>query len=170
MIDNSFGGTSNFSMVFYAFPEVVFYMQEFQVPEIRLPTASVNSMTMDIRIAGEKLEYDQVFTMNYALDEQLITYSSLVNWLVKIRNPSDITTHLGDWRQYSSDAMLIVRGNNMQEITRFHFVNCYPVSVAGPLYKTNESENNVQLLQAGFNYDYFMISPINEPIPGFGAG
>ena len=166
MIENSFSAQFNFSLVFFTIPDVVFYMQEFQVPEVRLPVAQVNSMPLDIRIAGEKLEFDQTFTINYALDEQMMTYTSLLDWMMRIRDPADVSTHIGDWRAYSTDAIVIARGNNLQEIARFHFVNCFPASVAGPLYQTTSNENETRVLQASFNFDYFKLADLTSPVPG----
>lgn len=166
MIEQSFANQFNYSIVFFKIPTVVFFMQEFQVPEIRLPTTTIHSQSLDFRLAGEKIEFDENFTINYALDEKLETYTSLIDWAYAIRNPDDTITHIGDWRHIVDDAILIVRGNNQQPVMRFQFIDCFPTSISGPRFTTTASEPEVQSLSATFNYSYFKLLKGDEVLPG----
>lgn len=180
-LDRSLLQKYNYTLVFDRVVDTVFYAQEVQVPGVKLGAVPVPSFTNDVPIPGDKLEFEQEFLIQFVLDENIRAYRSVYQWLVQIRSPISTDTHqLLRYPQLQrplfdpnkpprgcySDARLVIRGGNGQEVAHYHFVDCFPTGLPGFMLKSTEDGNEPTPVQASFAYSYFVMTlPEDEPLP-----
>jgi len=128
------------------------------IPQIRMSMDAFNNP-----IPGDKLEYDDVFSMSVILDEEFKAYQQVHDWMWSMRSPIDLSTHLYVKDCYS-DATVSVLGNNQQIIGRYNFVDCFPVSLPGPTHKTTSSEDEPMLVQISFAFTRFKYEKAGYPV------
>lgn len=153
-IDRSRAHPFNFSITFEKIKNTIFFCQEVTIPTMSISQIRMSMDAFDDPIPGDKMTFDDRLTLTVLMDEEFKAYEAIHDWMWEIRSPEDLKTHKMVKDCYS-DAAVTVRGNNQQIIGRYHFVDCFPINLPGPQYKSTSQDDEIMVFTADFAFTRF---------------
>ena len=164
----SYVAPQNFYMVVESLPELVFSIQQLQVPnvtggEVPLPNRLNPNRAF---IPGSGVDYTTL-DVTFLLDKNLRNYYSVLKWIKAINHPED-HEQFSNWVNDSSKntskegfskttSNLTVfgcdAGNN--PLLHWNFVDSFPISLDGPSYDATAPNIDYLTSVASFRYVYF---------------
>jgi len=156
---------SKFTLNFDRLPYVEFFVQNVNIPGMKVNNLTQPTPFRNAPIPGNKIEYDNLI-MEFIIDEQLLSWLSIRNWMSGYSFPESFEQYKnlsmqekiqisGSKPQYS-DASLTIMTNKNNPIITFSFSDVFPVSLGGIELSTKNSALNVKTCMAEFqftNYD-----------------
>jgi hypothetical protein len=120
----------------------------------------------NLYITPDKLEYGD-FTLTFRVDEEMVSYLELYNWLLGITFPDnfdqygDLTTRdQGDSSGVYSDATLSILNSSKNVNIEVQFEDLFPVSLSEILMDVKSSDINYVEATASFKYKNFTITAV----------
>ncbi len=162
MNDRSTARPFNFEVTFDRIKSTVFYCQEVTIPTMNISQVRISQGAFDVPIPGDKMTYDDSWSITVILDENNEAYQVVHDWMWAIRSPMGLTEHK-IVKDCLSDAVVTLKGNNQQVIGRYHFVDCFPISLPGPVHKTTSSEDEQMTIQISFSFTRFKYERVGYP-------
>ena len=98
---------NQFSIYFEIFPTTQFFVTRANVPGITLGSATVPTPLIDVPMVGEKLVYDNL-EVSFIVDEQLINYQEIHQWMLNIGFPYAHSQFMGTDRPSTSPTRNVV--------------------------------------------------------------
>jgi hypothetical protein len=146
-------------------PELSFFCQEISLPSISLPEATQLNPFSKIPLSGDQIEFDTL-RVQFLVDEKMSNYKSIHNWIIGLgfpENNSQYTqeiegaTILGssEVARSSSDATLIILGNNNKPIQVIQFSDCVPESLESITFTSTNQDVQYLIGSASFRYSYY---------------
>lgn len=160
-------------------PKVEYFCTAVNVPGITLGSVTQLTPLRDIPLPGENLSYADL-TMTFMVDENLINYQEIHNWLTGLGFPRDnkqyqdlsnsgsdrfptsrggVSTEIGKIRYAApsaggtySDATLTILTNKNNPVSEIRFSDMFPVSLSGLNY--NQQATDIQYLTAEVSFKY----------------
>lgn len=128
------------------FPNVDFYCQSVNFPDISVPVTDVPTMwrTFPI-IAGGGVSYGDL-QVNFIIDEEMENYASIFNW-IRDNGQSEDTAPLT-----LSSARLLIHTSNLNPQLIVDFQYMFPYSLSQVQFDATVGENEVITAQASFKY------------------
>lgn len=128
-------------LFFPKLPDVVFFLQNIQLPSINVNSVSQNTRYVDTNEIGEKVNYAP-FSITFLVDKQFKNWSSIFNWMKRM---SVAGTVVGD----TDNPVLIIDGKET-----LRFIGSWPTSLGGIELASTVSESQNVKATLTINYDY----------------
>ena len=160
-------------------PKVEYFCTAVNIPGITLGSVTQLTPLRDIPLPGENLSYADL-TMTFMVDENLINYQEIHNWLTGLGFPKEhkqyqdlsnsgsdrfptsrggVNTEIGKVKYAApsaggtySDATLTILTNKNNPVSEVRFSDMFPVSLSGLNY--NQQATDVQYLTAEVSFKY----------------
>jgi len=143
-------------------PSLSFFCQEVNLPSLSLPEAQQLNPFTKISLAGDQLEFGSL-TVQFLVDENMENYKAIHNWLVGLGFPenneqyknfidSASVLELSEVARSSSDATLVILGNNNNPIQTIEFKDCIPESLESLTFLSTNQD--VQYLVGSVSFKY----------------
>lgn len=155
---------TKFLVTFDRIPTVQYFCQVANIPGVSLGQAPLNYSGADIYAPGNKLTYNQL-TLTFTIDEKLIGWQELYNWLRAIASPegTEVRNRLRELQStrnsYYSDGILTVMSALNNPIINIHYINLFPISLSDITFDAKASADEIITADATFVYDYFNFEP-----------
>jgi len=147
--------TRNYEFNFGFIPETTFEITSCPLPAISMGVAIQPSPYHDIKIPGDKAEFDPLI-IEFIVDEEFKSYLEILNWIQTMRT---IGRNPGAIKDVVSDAHLRILSNNHIPISTFRFEGVFP-SLLGEIQFSTQDGTEVQVCSASFQYtDFDVVKP-----------
>jgi len=157
-------------------PNVSYFCQAANIPEMNLPPAVLPTPLVDIPYAGEKLDFG-VLMIRFLIQEDMKNYKELYDWMIGLGFPEDHEQHtkFEESQSYrfpdvekkpfmSSDATLFLLDSNNNPITNIIFRDAFPVSLQGLDFEISTGNTDYMVGVAMFRYRDFLIETTTPPV------
>lgn len=142
----TFDGLPNnkFSLIIPSLPNVVFFLQTFSLPEIRVNEIEIPTRFVDYNGIGEKLDY-QPFQVSFLVDKYSRNWVSVFNWMKSM-------TVGGTNVDKTDDIVLMIDGKEF-----IRFMGAWPMTLTS--YRLDSTVETFTYVTASvtFNYDYLEV-------------
>jgi len=146
-------------------PELSYFCQEVSLPAITLPEATQLNPFSKIPLSGDQIDFDTL-RVQFLVDENMANYRSIHDWIVGLgfpENNSQYTQAIGniaipgasEVARSSSDATLVILGNNNQPIQVIQFADCVPESLESITFTSTNQDVQYLIGSASFRYSYY---------------
>lgn len=142
-----------------------YFCQEVSLPAVTLPEATQLNPFSKIPLSGDQIEFDTL-RVQFLIDEKLENYKAIHNWIIGLGFPEDYSQYTGaiaaasipgmsEVAMSSSDATLIILGNNNQPIQTIQFADCVPESLESITFTSTNQDVQYLIGSASFRYTYY---------------
>lgn len=142
-----------------------YFCQEISLPAVTLPEAVQLSPLAKIPLAGDQLEFDTL-RVQFLVDERMENYKAIHNWIVGLGFPEDYGQYtltvggaeipgMSEVARSSSDATLVILGNNNKPIQTIQFADCVPESLESITFTSTNQDVQYLIGSASFRYTYY---------------
>ena len=163
-----------FKFQIHNIPNVSYFCQAANIPEINLPPATQPTPLVDIPQPGDKLEFG-VLMIRFLIQEDMKNYQELYNWLIGLGFPVDhkqyaaygktqeyrfpdiSTTKQASLGQFSDASLFLLDSNNNLQ-TEFQFRDAFPVSLQGLDFEISTGQTDYMVGVAMFRYRDYIIN------------
>ena len=146
-------------------PNVTFFCQEVNLPEISIGVPEFNTPLSMVPIAGDMLTYGNL-NVQFLVDDQMVNYKSIHNWLIGMGFPesnqqytdfiaSDNRGINSELAKSNSDATLTILGPNNVAIQNIQFVDMFPISLDSINFVSNVDDIQYLVGNATFRYNLY---------------
>ena len=146
-------------------PELSFFCQEVSLPSITLPEATQLTPFSKISLSGDQIDFDTL-RVQFLIDEKMANYKAIHNWIVGLgfpENNSQYTQYIegasmpgiSEVAKSSSDATLVILGNNNMPIQAIQFADCVPESLESITFTSTNQDVQYLIGSASFRYTYY---------------
>ena len=163
-----------FKFQIHNIPNVSYFCQAANIPEINLPPATQMTPLVDIPHPGDKLEFG-VLIIRFLIQEDMKNYTELYNWLIGLGFPVDHKQYkeYGTDQSYRfpdidpakqqalgqfSDASLFLLDSNNNLQTQFIFRDAFPISLQGLDFEIASGQTDYMVGVAMFRYRDYIIN------------
>lgn len=161
------GGSYQFSI--QKLPRVAYFVQQVSVPAITLGVQTQASSVHEIKIPGDRLEYDTL-SLTFQVDENLENWNQIYAWMYGLGYPeghqlyreflaqpinSSSFTELA--KGYSEGSLIILNSAN-RPIQTFNFIDMFPTSLSGLEFDSTDTSSNALTASVQFAYTYYHIT------------
>jgi len=150
-------------------PEISFFCQEANLPEISLPSAEMESPLSLMPIPGDKMTYGELNVI-FLVDEDMSNYVAVHNWIVGMGFPEShdqyknfISDRTDSFNKsplvsgYSDGTLQILNSSNRPSRT-IQFVDLVPISLSSLQLQSNTSDTIYLAGNASFRYTYYKFT------------
>jgi hypothetical protein len=147
-----------------------FFAQSVNIPGLTVSPTSQPTMFITAPVPGDRLVYEQL-KVSFLLDEPLLTWSSIVDWIKGISFPENFGQYANLPKQQQiqiaaamkqnkaqySDVKLTVMTNKNNPILSISFTDVFPIGLSGFTLDNTENAQSIKTAEATFwftNYDY----------------
>jgi len=109
---------------------------------------NVPNSSIDYSIPGSKLQFHPL-TINFLVDEDLLNYKEVYNWMMEMRSPEN-STQKDVW----SDCVLSLLSNQGNPLHHITFVDTYPIELSD-LQFDYRTPADPQFASVTLEYTYF---------------
>ena len=169
-----------FKFQIHNIPNVSYFCQAANIPEMNLPPAIQATPLVDIPYAGDKLDFG-VLMIRFLIQEDMKNYKELYDWLVGLGFPESHEQYktFGQTQAYRfpdldpkkqqslgqhSDASLFLLDSNNNPITQIIFRDAFPVSLQGLDFEIASGQTDYMVGVAMFRYKDYVIETTAQPV------
>lgn len=158
---------TSYQLILPRFPYVQYFATDFVIPEIKLPMANVSTPFTDLRIAGDKPEFE-VMTFNFMVDENMTNYMEVFNWLNSIgfsEDYSDYTSYTNKDKSQplgEQDVKVVVMSSKSNPIQTITFKDAIPIALSGLPFTSQDPETNYVKASLTMAYTKFEFDNANN--------
>lgn len=147
-------------------PDLSFFCQEANIPELMLPLTEAASPLVNARLPGDKPLYGDL-SVTFMVDEQMNNYVAIHNWLVGMGFPEDWIQYteyldnrkneavISDMAALFSDATLSILNSTNNVVRTIRFVDVFPTSLTSLVMTSTNSDTQYLAGTATFGYTYY---------------
>ena len=163
-----------FKFQIHNIPNVSYFCQAANIPEINLPPAQQPTPLVDIPHPGDKLEFG-VLMIRFLIQEDMKNYQELYDWLIGLGFPANHKQYseYGKTQEYRfpdidptkqaalgqfSDASLFLLDSNNNLQTEFQFRDAFPISLQGLDFEIASGQTDYMVGVAMFRYRDYIIN------------
>lgn len=150
-------------------PNVTYFMQEVEIPDIKLPPAIQSTPFTDIPWVGNNVYFGDL-NIDFKISEDFANYNELYNWITTVgfaRNTKDYgdLTRLPKFSGLGvySDISIIPTDNLKNPNYEFVFEDCWPTALGKFKLQTNTKDVPTLNCTASFKYTIFTIKSLVKP-------
>jgi hypothetical protein len=165
-INKNFLSPLNFRFQIKKAPNVNFFIQKVNIPDITLSSPEPNNPFVKTPIPGEHLSYGTLEVF-FAVDEDLTNYLEIHNWLVALGKPESFKQYADIQNKPSytgdgiySDITVLVMSSVKQPNFDITYTDAFPVSLSSLVFNTIDENVNYITASATFKYTYYNITKI----------
>lgn len=150
------------------YPEIQFFCQEVNLPEISLPPAIFQNPFVKIPVPGDKIDFGDL-QITFMINENMDNYKAIYDWLVGLGFPESNDQYKNfiqsktnalapnDSTASSSDAILQILGSNNTPVKTIQFVDVIPTALSSLQLQTVTQDTTYIMGQATFAYTSFKL-------------
>jgi hypothetical protein len=167
---------NGFRFVVHNLPNVSFFCQSVNIPDIQLGEVSVATPLHDLFTPGEKVRFGDL-NIRFLIQENMANYRELYNWMLALGNPenSEQYTSFIESQAYRfpntpknkladkvsvSDATLIVLDSNNNPVIDIQFQDMFPVAISGLDFDVSSGDTEYFQGVASFRYRQYLIGSV----------
>lgn len=144
-------------------PEITYFCQEVNLPSVGLGMTNVATPFIDYSVAGDKLDFGEL-TVQFMIDAEMKNYKAIFDWMQGLGFPESYDqyttqvsspTSTSEVSASTSDASLVILGNNNVPIRYVHFVDCLPLSLESLTFTSNSQDVQYLIGNVTFRYSYY---------------
>ena len=157
-----------FKFVIKKTPNVNYFVQSVNLPNVNLGEAVLPSPFKRIPIAGDHIEYGDL-QITFKVDENMQNYLELFNWIKAIGFPDTFDQHKAVDPKYVSsytgegiysDASLVILSSAMNPVHEVVFRDAFPVALTDFNFDARASDVEYVEATATFKFRTFDITPL----------
>jgi hypothetical protein len=161
-VNKNFLSPLNFRFQIKRAPNVNFFIQKVNIPNIALPETYHNNPFVKIPYAGDHMQYGTL-DIAFKVDEDFVNYLEIHNWIRGLGFPrgfeeykaiSDGNTLLGNGLR--SDISLIVLNSSKNPNYEIVFVDAFPIELSELQFLSTDT--SVDYLQATVSFKYTLFN------------
>lgn len=159
-IINNYLSPTNFTISIEKLPNVEFFTQKLQIPDVTVTPASLGTPLANIYEYGDRIEYGELVT-TMILDENMNNYKEILNWIEGYASPESskqnkVYTATG----HESDIIATITNSHKNPNIRFTFKNCFPTSLGGVSLDVNVTDVAYATTTVNWRYDTFTMEQL----------
>ena len=142
-----------------------YFCQEVSLPAITLPEATQLTPFSKVPLSGDQIDFGPL-TIQFMIDAKMENYKAIHNWIIGLGFPEDysqyttvvgsaIPASLSEVAQSSSDATLIILGNDNNPIQTIQFADCVPQSLESITFTSTSQDVTYLIGSVQFMYSYY---------------
>ena len=164
---------NSFKFMVHNIPNVSYFCQAANIPEINIPAAEQSTPLVDIPYPGDKLQFGPLM-IRFLVQEDMANYKELYDWLIGLGFPeshkqSSEYTQKQEYRfpdanpqklqgiALHSDASLFMLDSNNNPITKIVFRDAFPISLQGLDFEISSGNTDYLVGVAMFRYRDYLI-------------
>ena len=156
---------NGFKFTITKIPEVEFFCQEVNLPEISIGSFIQGTPFSDAHVPGEKLTYGEL-NVQFLVDEEMVNYTAIYNWIVALgfpQNYQQYTTYMtaqaiasaSELSKNYSDALLQVLNNTNNPIKTIQFRDIFPTTLGSLTFLSTAQDVQYLVGNATFRFTYY---------------
>ena len=156
----------NFRFQIKKAPNVNFFLQKVNLPEISVRNFDTPNPFVKIPYPGDHIDYG-LLNISFKVDENLSNYLEIHEWLRALAPPEDRAEYgklesFASWTGQGvySDVSLIVLTSTHMPNYDIVYVDAFPTNISGLNFSTSDTDVNYIEATATFKYTYYKISKI----------
>jgi hypothetical protein len=167
-----FASPSQFRFSLLKIPTVEYFATQVNIPGISFSgDAAINTRFKSVAFMGDTLDFSDL-EVTFLVGETLQNYREIHDWMTGIAFPkntqqfADAVSNSESTRpaggsgranpsRLMSDATLTILSNKNNPILRANFTNCYPTSLSGLNYNTQQTDTEQLTATVTFKYDIY---------------
>jgi hypothetical protein len=146
-------------------PTLSYFCQEVSLPAITLPEATQLTPFSKVALAGDQIDFDTL-RVQFLIDDKMENYKAIHNWIIGLGFPEDYaqytaiidsvtTAAMSEVAKSSSDATLVILGNDNNPIQTIQFVDCIPQSLESITFTSTNQDVTYLIGSVTFSYSYY---------------
>jgi len=149
-------------------PNVNFFVTDVKLPSLSLGFVEIPTPFKIVEIAGNKLDYGD-FELTFRLDEDLVSYFEIYNWLTAIGFPENFkqfaklknsSSAYGSLETQYSDGTVTILKSDMEPNIEINFQNMYPTSISDINFTATDTDVNYITATVTFKYQIYHVKKI----------
>lgn len=144
-------------------PDLTFFCQEVNLPNITLGESAMATPLVMIPIAGDTLEFETL-NVQFLIDSEMKNYTAIYNWMSGLAFPISYEQHKEfmstssdalDSTKFYSDAVLQILGNTNSTVKIVRFTDVFPVALNSLTFTSTSQDVQYLMGNATFRYTYY---------------
>lgn len=162
--NKSFLSNNKYEFVITRLPNVAFFLQGINIPNISLGTTITQTPFVQIPKPSNTLTFEPL-NINYIIDEDMKSWFELYTWMTNLGNPESLnklgilTNFPGKNNSVTSDATLFVKTNSNNLNIKFTFYDIFPTELNGVQLTSTEGQEFLTSTVT-FSYTYYTAEKI----------
>lgn len=162
--NKSFLSNNKYEFVINRLPNLVFFLQGINIPNISLGTTITQTPFVQIPKPSNTLTFEPL-NINYIIDEDMKSWFELYTWMTNLGNPESLnklgilTNFPGKNNSVTSDATLFVKTNSNNLNIKFTFYDIFPTELNGVQLTSTEGQEFLTSTVT-FSYTYYTAEKI----------
>lgn len=153
------------------YPQVAFYCQSANIPDMNLSVATQATRFNAIPQPGDEISYGDL-TVRFLVDENLKNYKAIHDWIRALGHPysdRDFQTLVtgNDYEEKTySDGILFILDSNFNKKIKIVYKDLFPTSLGGLNFDSSYTDNNYFTADVSFKFTIFdieYIAPVVKP-------
>lgn len=144
---------STFKFSIQKIPEINYFLQQVELPDIVLGETTQMSSFSDIPIPGDRVSFSPL-NISFMIDSDMQNYRSIFNWIQGQGFPEGHQQFKGSSESYSDGTLQILDGYSNQ-IAAIQFVDLVPTSLSGLQFESTVDDVVYLIGRATFRYTVF---------------
>lgn len=162
--NKSFLSNNKYEFVINRLPNVVFFLQSVNIPNIALGITTTQTPFVQIPKPSNTLTFEPL-NVNYIVDENMESWFEIYNWMMNLGNPESmnklgtLTKVPGKNNSITSDATLLIKTNSNNPNIKFTFYDIFPTDLNGVQLTSTEGQEFLTSTIT-FSYTYYIAEKI----------
>jgi len=159
-----------FRFIIHKTPNVNYFVQSANLPNVQLGTAAIPSPFVTIPTPGDHLSYGDLI-VTFRVDEDMVNYKELYTWMTQLGFPdsfdqyssqtnTDLVSGPNPPKKVFSDASLIVLSSAMNPVMEITYKDLFPISLSDVNFDTRNTQVAYVDVMAVFRYRTFTLTPL----------
>ena len=159
----NFLATHRFRIVLHRAPNLVYFVQEANLPAMGMGNATYPTPFVDIPIPGDKVRYED-FVMTFPVDEDMRNYREIADWFIGLGFPKEFGQYAALKESLPgtrSDISLMILDSNHQPQHNIRFIDAFPIYISQIQFSTTVDDVAIPTVSATFKYSYWQFDEVN---------
>ena len=162
--NRSFLSNNKYELVINRLPNVVFFLQALNLPNITLSNVITPTPFVELKKPGNQLRYEDL-TVNYILDEDMQAWLEIYNWMMNLGNPEtknkigSLSKEPGKINSVTSDMSILIKTNANNSNIKVTFYDAFPTDLGGVQLTSTEGQDFLTSTIT-FTYNYYKVEKI----------
>jgi T4-like virus tail tube protein gp19 len=163
--------STKFQLHFDRLPDMMFFCHTANLPGLSLSPVPLQTLFVELTSPGDKITYDDL-EISFIVNEDYKSWQSVHDWIRGMTFPTQFEEYIQLKNQNKgfvqsnkganispqfSDAYLSIYTNKNNELMKIKFVDCYPTSLSGVDFNTENNADNIIYATAKFKFSYYNI-------------
>lgn len=155
-----------FKFILQRAPNIEFFLQRCNIPQINLPDVKQPNPFVDIPHAGDHISFGPL-AIEFKVDENLKNYREIQEWLYGLGFPQEnqqyadlVNSGVALDKGLKSDVSVVVNNSLKRANFEFTFKDAFPTSLSSLQFDVSHTEQVYQECLATFSFTYFTIAEI----------